>query len=359
MNAPLPPGSTIGIIGGGQLGRMLAIAAAQIGYRTHIFDPDPDCCAGRVSAAHTVAGFDDAQALARFAAHVDVVTYEFENVDPVPLNAIAGQVPILPPLAALKTAQDRVAEKEFAQRHDIPTAPWRRVDSLADLHRAIPQLGTPAILKTARFGYDGKGQSRVETPDDAARAWSEIGGQPAILEAMMMFDHEFSVLLARGGDKSFVTWDVPVNVHRDGILDTSTIPAPAIVRDQADLARDLAVRIAEALDYIGVLAVEFFATATGPVFNEMAPRVHNSGHWTIEGAQTSQFENHIRAICGLPLGDTRLTAPSVCSTNIIGAEADDWHALFATPGGNVHLYDKGLAAPGRKMGHVTRLGLIA
>jgi 5-(carboxyamino)imidazole ribonucleotide synthase len=350
------PGSTIGIIGGGQLGRMLALAAAPLGYRVHILDPDPDCCAGQVAAAQTVAAYGDRAALAGFAEAVDVATYEFENIDAAPLEVVAAGVPLFPPLSALKIAQDRVLEKVFAAAQGGRTAPWVRVDSRVDLDAAIARIGTPSILKTTRFGYDGKGQARLASPADAKGAWAEIGGQPAILEGMVAFDHEFSVIVAHGQDGSSATWDVPENVHKDGILDTSTLPPHADILCQVDEAKALAVRIADALEYVGVLTLEFFASADGPVFNEMAPRVHNSGHWTIEGAVASQFENHIRAVAGLSLASTALIAPRVAMRNLIGDDVTDWEALAAEPDTHLHLYGKGAPSPGRKMGHVTRVG---
>jgi 5-(carboxyamino)imidazole ribonucleotide synthase len=351
----LPPGSTIGIIGGGQLGRMLAMAAAQLGYRVHILDPDLECCGGEVAAKLTVADYGDRAALADFAASVDVATYEFENVDAGPLEEVASRVAIFPPLSALRIAQDRVAEKNFAAQHGGTPALWASVENAAALPAAIAVVGMPSILKTTRFGYDGKGQARLASAKDDDAAWAAIGGGPAILEAMVSFDHEFSVLIARGQDGVTAIWDSAENVHRDGILATSTVPPHAAIVAQLPEARALAMRIVEALDYVGVLAIEFFASATGPVFNEMAPRVHNSGHWTIEGAFTSQFENHIRAICGLPLGETALVTDGVEMTNLIGDDVAGWPTLMAERGTHVHLYGKGEARPGRKMGHVTRL----
>jgi 5-(carboxyamino)imidazole ribonucleotide synthase len=353
----IAPGSTIGIIGGGQLGRMLALAAAPLGYRVHILDPDPDCCARDVSAAFTQADYSDRAALTTFAATVDVATYEFENIDAEPLAEVASRVGLFPPLAALRIAQDRIAEKEFAAAHGGQTAPWARVDTRADLDAAIVQIGTSAILKTTRFGYDGKGQARIMSPTDADTAWETIAGNHAILEGLVSFDHEFSILVAHGQDGASVTWDAPENVHVDGILATSTVPPHPDIIAQVDDAKALAVRITDALDYVGVLAIEFFASADGPVFNEMAPRVHNSGHWTTEGAITSQFENHIRAVCGLPLGITDLVAPRVSMQNLIGDDANRWPEFAAEPGAHLHLYGKGAPSPGRKMGHLTRLSL--
>ena len=352
----LAPGSTIGIIGGGQLGRMLALAAAPLGYRVHILDPDAACCARDVSAAFTEADYGDRTALSKFAGAVDVATYEFENVDAGPLEEIAGRVGLFPPLNALRIAQDRIAEKEFAVAQGGRTAPWARVDTRDDFDHAIAKIGCPAILKTTRFGYDGKGQARLMSPADADAAWNTIGGNPAILEGMVAFDHEFSILVAHGQDGASVTWDAPENVHLDGILATSTVPPHPEILAQVNEAKALAVRIADALDYVGVLAIEFFASADGPVFNEMAPRVHNSGHWTIEGAVTSQFENHIRAICGLPLGVTDFIGSQVSMQNLIGNDADRWAAFVSERGAHLYLYGKGAPTPGRKMGHVTRVG---
>lgn len=353
---PIAPGSTIGILGGGQLGRMLAMAAASLGYRTHIYAPEASGPAADVSARWVRGSYDDAEALAAFAREVDVVTYEFENVPVAAIAAIDGIVPVRPGAKSLEVSQDRLAEKSFALAEGGRPAPFAAVDDRDGLARAIAAIGTPAILKTRRMGYDGKGQARIMTPADADAAWDAIGGQPAILEGFIRFEQEYSVIVARGPGGATVHWDVPENVHKAGILDTSTAPAEGLIAAQAPEAIGFAKRLAEALGHVGVMAVEFFAAEDGPVFNEMAPRVHNSGHWTIEGAITSQFENHVRAICALPLGETRLTAPRVTMRNLIGADVDDWAALIAEPGLHVHLYGKGAARPGRKMGHVTRLG---
>ena len=351
----LPPGSTIGIIGGGQLGRMLALAAAKLGYRCHILDPDPDCCAAKVAAALTVANYDDRSALSAFADAINVATYEFENVDADPLEEIAARVALWPPLAALRVAQDRIAEKEFAAQHGGRTARWAAVSTRADLDAAIATVGVPAILKTTRFGYDGKGQARLRAANDADTAWDDIGAQEAILEAMIAFDHEFSVIVAHGQDGLSAIWDVAENRHVDGILATSTVPPHPAIIAQLDEAKAFAIRVADALDYVGVLTLEFFAGPEGPVFNEMAPRVHNSGHWTIEGARASQFENHIRAICGVPLGSTEMTAPSVTMINLLGDDVHNWREILADPRAHLHLYGKSTILPGRKMGHVTWL----
>ncbi len=351
----IPPGSTIGILGGGQLGRMIAMAGAQLGYRTHIFAPEPSGPAADVSPLWTQGRYEDAAALAAFADSVDVVTYEFENIDTAAVDTLSAHGLIRPSVLALRTAQDRLAEKRFVNDLGGVTAPFAPVDSLDDLDTAIERIGCPAILKTNRFGYDGKGQARIMEPGDSVGAWNAIGRAPAILEGFIRFDAEFSVLLARGADGAIAFWDSPANVHDDGILATSTVPADGLIAVQQDEARALARKIADALDYVGVLAIEFFASAEGPVFNEMAPRVHNSGHWTIEGAVTSQFENHVRAICGLPLGDTRLTAARVTMRNLIGDEAEAWAAILSDPANHLHLYGKRESRPGRKMGHVTRL----
>ncbi|UZK68589.1 5-(carboxyamino)imidazole ribonucleotide synthase [Sphingomonas sp. S1-29] len=352
--AALPPGSTIGILGSGQLGRMLAIAAAQLGYRCHIYAPVTGP-ANDVAAAFTRGAYDDAAALGAFASVVDVVTYEFENVTADALADLADRVAVRPSIAALVTAQDRVAEKRFVEQLGGRPAPWAPVADRDALDAAIAQVGTPAVLKTTRFGYDGKGQARIATPEDADAAWEAIGGGPAVLEAFVDFTHEFSILLVRGLDGETTSYAPPHNVHHDGILATSTLPAPPEVAAQWTEAAALAGRVAEALDHVGVLAIEFFVGADGPVFNEMAPRVHNSGHWTIEGAETSQFENHIRAICGLPLGPTVLTGTSVEMLNLIGDDAAGAARFLSVPGAHVHLYGKHESRPGRKMGHVTRV----
>jgi 5-(carboxyamino)imidazole ribonucleotide synthase len=351
----IPPGSTIGIIGGGQLGRMLALAAAQLGYRCHVYAPDPHGGAAAVAACFTRGAFDDEAALARFAGEVDVVTYEFENVPVAPLAAIAANVPLYPPLEALEIAQDRLSEKAFIRRHCGRPAPYAPVDDRAGLDAALGEVGTPAILKTRRFGYDGKGQARIAAPDAADAAWAAVGGAPCVLEALVRFDAEFSILLCRGADGETVTWEAPRNCHEGGILVTSDVPAGAALGPAVAEAEALARRVADALGHVGMLTMEFFAAQDGAVFNEMAPRVHNSGHWTIEGALTSQFENHIRAICGLPLGATGLIAPRVSMKNLVGAEAAAWRDILADPAAHLHLYGKGEARPGRKMGHVTRL----
>jgi 5-(carboxyamino)imidazole ribonucleotide synthase len=351
---PLPPGSTIGILGGGQLGRMLAVAAAQLGYRTHVLAPDRESVAAQTASSMTRADYHNRIVLADFAAACDVVTYEFENIALAPVEWLAERVPVHPNPRALAVARDRIAEKSFVEGIGGRPARWAEVTDLASLEAAIATVGTPAVLKTARFGYDGKGQVKIGDQGEAAAAWEAVSTR-AVLEAFVDFSCEFSVLITRGADGATVRWDAPVNVHREAILRTSTVPAPADLNDQIAEATALAERIAAELDYVGVLACEFFATNAGPVFNEMAPRVHNTGHWTIEGATTSQFENHIRAICGLPLGDTALVAAGASMENLIGDDAARWQAILAEPGAHLHLYGKNSVRPGRKMGHVTRL----
>ncbi|MEY4160657.1 MAG: hypothetical protein RLZZ136_1278 [Pseudomonadota bacterium] len=350
----IPPGETIGILGGGQLGRMIAMAAAQLGYRCHVYAPEADSIAAEVCGGFTCAAWDDAAALARFAADCAVITYEFENVPVAPLAAL-GTVSLLAHPRALETAQDRLLEKRFAESLGGRPAPYAAVNSAADLAAAIAAIGTPGILKTRRDGYDGKGQWRIMTPADADGL--DLPAVPLIYEGFVTFRAEFSVLLCRAADGDIRFWDTPENEHDGGILAVSRVPGSDLVQGEVAEARALAAKIAEALDYVGVLTLEFFATESGPVFNEMAPRVHNSGHWTIEGAITSQFENHVRAICGLPLGDTGLAAKAVEMKNLIGDDAHDWAKLLSDPANHLHLYGKAAARPGRKMGHVTRLSL--
>ena len=350
----LRPGSTIGIVGGGQLGRMLAMAAARLGYRCHVYAPDEAPPAAEVAAAFTRGAWEDEAKLAQFGRNVDVATYEFENIAAAPLAALAAQAPLHPPAEALAVAQDRLSEKSFIAELGGSPAPFRAVDSREGLDAALAALGVPAVLKTRRFGYDGKGQARIMRPSEAAQAWEAVRGAPSVLEAFIAFESEFSILLCRGRDGETVTWPAPRNQHEGGVLRRSEVPAAGLDAQVAE-AGALARKAAEALDYVGVLALEYFATAEGPVFNEMAPRVHNSGHWTVEGSVTSQFENHVRAICGLPLGATRLTGARVEMENLIGDEADGWAGILADPAAHLHLYGKGEARAGRKMGHVTRV----
>jgi len=355
---PLPPGSTIGILGSGQLGRMLAMAAARLGLRTHIYCEDRGP-AFDVAAATTEAGFDDKAALTAFARAVDVVTYEFENVPIVTAQRLAGLLPLYPPPKALEVAQDRLAEKTFISSLGVPVAPFAAVSGEQDLRAALAHFNAPAILKTRRLGYDGKGQASLQPEDDAAAAWRDVGGAPCVLEKRVAFACELSVLVVRGRDGALAFYDSPVNTHEGGILRRSVVPS-GFPGDDIARARDLAGRIAVALDYVGVLAVEMFHL--GPavpaserlMVNEIAPRVHNSGHWTIEACAISQFENHIRAVAGWPLGSTARHSDAEM-VNLIGKDALAWEHLAAEPGTALHLYGKREARDGRKMGHVTRL----
>ena len=351
----IPPGSTIGIVGGGQLGRMLAMAAAQLGYKCHIYAPDESPPAAEVAARFTRGAWDDEEKLAAFGRSVDVATYEFENIAAAPLAALAAEAPLHPPPRALATAQDRVIEKSFAASLGGRPPRFAAVDDRDGLARALEDVGAPAVLKTRRFGYDGKGQARIAGAADLDEAWAAVRGAPSILEAFVPFAAEFSILLCRGADGETASWPVPRNEHEGGILARSTVPAGDELAGAIGEAEALARRVADALDYVGVLTLEFFATPDGPLFNEMAPRVHNSGHWTIEGALTSQFENHIRAICGLPLGATALTARRVEMRNLLGGDVAAWREMLADPEAHLHLYGKGEGRPGRKMGHVTRV----
>lgn len=349
----LPPGSTIGIVGGGQLGRMMALAAARLGYRCHIYDPHEAPCAAEVSAGFTRAAYGDATALERFAADCDVVTYEFENLDAAPLAGLGDK--LRPGTASLEIAQDRAAEKRFIERCGARVAPWRQIDRLDDVRAAFADLGGPILLKTRRYGYDGKGQAWVRSDAEAVDAWATIGSQPAVAEQGMTFAAEFSVVIARSVDGETRAFPVPRNDHREGILRRSTVPAGPDVEPLVSEATRFAESIVSGLNHVGVLTVEYFATTDGPIVNEFAPRVHNSGHWTIEGARTSQFEQHLRCILGLPLGDVSLVSGGATMDNLIGPEVDAWADYLAEPGALLHLYGKGDARPGRKMGHVTRL----
>jgi 5-(carboxyamino)imidazole ribonucleotide synthase len=351
----VPPGSTIGIIGGGQLGRMLSVAAAQLGYRCHIFDPHQHPPAGDVAACVTRAAFDDRAALEAFGSAVDVVTYEFENLPCEPLTILGDK--LRPSARSLAIAQDRKKEKSFIEGCHARVASWRAVASLDDVQAAVAELGLPIVLKTRRYGYDGKGQAWIRSEGEALSAWAAIGEEPAVAEAGVAFTSEFSVIVARWADGRHCFWDSAENQHGDGILRRSTVPCSDAVAVQVEEAREATLRIAEALDHVGVLTVEYFASESGPVVNEIAPRVHNSGHWTIEGAVTSQFEQHIRAICDLPPGSTDLVGSGAVMDNLIGRDLDRWAELVAEPTAHVHIYGKGEARPGRKMGHVTRVKL--
>ena len=347
------PGGTIGIIGGGQLGKMLAVAAAQLGYKCHIFAPDADPCAAAVAAQFTRAEYSDVEALRAFAEAVDVATYEFENIPASSLEAIEAK--LRPGVASLQIGQDRAVEKQFIESTGGRVGRWMQVGSEDDARAAEAELGLPLVLKTRRLGYDGKGQAWAHAAGSAIAAWELIGCQAAVAEARVVFEAEFSVILARSADGLVAAWEPPLNEHHDGILRRSTVPAGGIVGAQRDDAVGIATGIAEALGHIGVLTVEFFACSEGPIVNEIAPRVHNSGHWTIEGAATSQFEQHIRAVCGLPLGSTMRITASASMENLLGDEINEWPRLVVEEGAHVHIYGKGHPRPGRKMGHVTRL----
>nr|WP_137827602.1 MULTISPECIES: 5-(carboxyamino)imidazole ribonucleotide synthase [Methylobacteriaceae] len=355
------PGATLGIVGGGQLGRMIALAAANYGLKVHVYAPDADSPAFDVAAAHTVAPYEDETALAAFADACDVVTYEFENIPHATAAVLSEHATVRPSARALLTTQDRLVEKDFVNGLGIPTAPYRAVETAAELDAALAALGRPAILKTRRFGYDGKGQRSIRAGDDAAAILAGFNGVPCILEGFVPFLREISVVAARGPDGAFAAYEPCANEHRDHILALTRVPAPGLDAATGAAAIDIARAIAEALDYVGVLAVELFevegpAGASRLVVNEIAPRVHNSGHWTTEGALTSQFAQAVRAVCGWPLGDTARTGGmAVEMENLIGDAADRWPALLGEPGAHLHLYGKAEARPGRKMGHVTRL----
>ncbi|TGQ67578.1 5-(carboxyamino)imidazole ribonucleotide synthase [Mesorhizobium sp. M00.F.Ca.ET.186.01.1.1] len=352
----LAAGSTIGIIGGGQLGRMLAISAARLGYRTIVLELQPDCPAAQVANRQIVAAYDDPAALAELAAASTVVTYEFENVPVAAANALATKVPVYPPARALEVAQDRVAEKTFLNGIGIPTADFRAVDDDAGLTAALKAFSGNGVLKTRRMGYDGKGQRVFRNMETGGFAGTceAMGNVPLILEAFVPFEREISVIAARGIDGSVAAYDPAENIHRHGILHSSTLPA-GVAPATASAAKDAAAKILSALDYVGVIGVEFFVLADGSLLaNEMAPRVHNSGHWTEAAATVSQFEQHIRAVAGLPLGDPGRHSDCVME-NLIGDDVLRVPALLAEPDVMLHLYGKAEARPGRKMGHFTRI----
>lgn len=356
MSAALVPGSVIGIIGGGQLGRMLAMAAARLGYRTVILEPQPDCPAAQVASRHIIATYDDVTALDQLAGLCDVVTYEFENV---PVNAalhLAAAIAVMPPPRALEMAQDRLIEKTTLNEMGIATVRFVTVDDDADLARGLGQFGGNGVLKTRRLGYDGKGQRvfRNAKTEDAAGVFAQMGGSPLILEAFAPFEREISVIAARDRDGQVAAYDAAENVHRDGILHTSTVPATASAATLA-AAREAALAILNGLGYVGIIGVEFFVMGDGSVLvNEIAPRVHNSGHWTEAACVISQFEQHIRAIAGLPLGDPARHSDCVME-NLIGDDILRLPALAAESGLMLHLYGKQETRPGRKMGHFTQL----
>jgi 5-(carboxyamino)imidazole ribonucleotide synthase len=355
--AVLGPEATIGILGGGQLGRMLALAAARLGLRCHVFAPSPDSPAFDVVHRVTCADYADTGALDRFAADVDVVTYEFENVPAETATFLAARKPVLPDPQILAITQDRLSEKNFVAGLGIPTARVAQVDSPAGLAAALAAIGRPAVLKTRRFGYDGRGQVMIRNGVDPAAAWREVGAQPCILEAFVPFEREVSVVVARAPDGGIECFDVTENEHRDHILKVSRVPA-ALSPETAAEARRIAATIATAFAYVGVMAVEMFVVAGGGnhrvLVNEIAPRVHNSGHWTIDGDVVSQFEQHIRAIAGWTLGRPSRRG-RIEMVNLIGDEVGEFAKWLAVPGACVHLYGKAGIRPGRKMGHVTRV----
>ncbi|HML29709.1 MAG TPA: 5-(carboxyamino)imidazole ribonucleotide synthase [Hyphomicrobium sp.] len=354
-----PPGSTIGILGGGQLGRMLAMAAARLGLKSHIYAPEADSPAFDVTAAHTIAAYEDEAQLAAFANAVDVATYEFENIPVSTVEFLSQHIPVRPGAKALACAQDRMNEKSLARELGAMTAEFVAIDSFSDLTKALDNgFAIPSVLKTRRFGYDGKGQAKILSRADAESSWTAMREQPSILESFVNFRAEVSVVAARGHDGSFKAFDVTENEHRNHILHRSVAPAP-LAADVAAEAIAIAQKIAEKLDYVGVFAIEFFLVAENGrdrlYVNEMAPRVHNSGHWTMDGALTSQFEQHIRAVAGWPLGAPALKAPAAEMINLIGDDILAWEKIAAEPGAFFHHYGKKEARPGRKMGHVNRL----
>lgn len=353
MTDPLKSGATIGILGGGQLGRMLSVAAARLGFKCHIFEPGAEPPAGQTAQTVTTAGYDDLDALRSFAATVDVVTYEFENVPTEALDAIEAVVAIRPGREALRVSQDRLIEKTFLQNIGLTVAPFADVSSEQDLRDAVENIGTPSILKTKRFGYDGKGQARLTTAADAQQAWELVQASPSVLEGFIDFSHEVSVIAARSPKGDIACFDPGENVHRNGILHSTTVPARLSASQRTD-AILIAAKILNELDYVGVLGVELFVTPQGLVVNEIAPRVHNSGHWTQNGCAVDQFEQHIRAIAGWPLGDgTRHS--DVTMENLIGQDISRVHEIAQEKNTAVHLYGKADAKPGRKMGHVNRV----
>ena len=350
----VPPGGTIGILGGGQLGRMLAMAAARLGLKSAIFAPEPNAPAFQVCDSHVVAPYSDHSALVAFARGVDVVTYEFENVPGDAASVLSGLKSVRPSPTALTVIQDRFQEKSFARERGIATTPFALIDSDASLQVALKSVGTPSVLKTARLGYDGKGQKIVRVNGELAAAWDELKRVPCILEGFVDFTRELSVVAARGQDGQVACFDLVENRHEHHVLRTTLAPAKAAQRVKAEAAK-IAAQLLEAFDYVGVMAVEMFETRDGRLLvNEIAPRVHNSGHWTIDACAVSQFEQHIRAIAGWPLGDPARHSDAVM-TNLLGEEANAWEQYAREPSTAVHLYGKGEARPGRKMGHVTRL----
>ncbi len=354
------PGGTIGVLGSGQLGRMFAMAARRMGYMVHTFSPETDTPTGQVSDLEITASYDDLDAVRAFARGVHVVTFEFENIPVATVEAVAELVPVWPSGFVLYTTQHRIREKTFLAHAGFPVTPFRQIRSLAELRAGIDDLGLPAVLKTAGFGYDGKGQSKIVSPDECEKAFNALGGQEAILEAFVDFEREVSVVAARGLDGSKVNYGVIENVHLNHILDCSMAPA-AVSPEVERTATEIAESLLERLDVVGVLCVEFFVGRDGTLYvNELAPRPHNSGHFTIDACVTSQFEQQLRAVCGLPLGATDLLAPAAM-VNLLGdlweRGEPDWLAACAFPSVKLHLYGKRQPRPGRKMGHLTARGV--
>jgi len=357
-----PPGKTIGILGGGQLGRMFAIAARRMGYRVHALDPAPDCPTGQVADVEWSAPYDDVTTAVEFAKAVDVVTFEFENIPYETLQRVAEIVPVFPAPLVLDTTRHRLREKTFLSTHGFPVAPYRAVSSEEELRQAVNALGFPCILKTATFGYDGKGQTKLTSLDDVERAWAALGQPLGVLEGFVSFSCELSVIVARGQNGAISTFDVAENLHERHILDVTVVPA-RVSEATKKAATELAIAVAKSLDLVGVLAVEMFLVDDGSpagrlIVNELAPRPHNSGHFSFDACQTSQFEQQLRAVCGLPLGDVTLLKPAAMA-NLLGDVWDggepDWAAALAVPGVKLHLYGKSDPRPGRKMGHLTAL----
>lgn len=353
MTEPLAQGATIGILGGGQLGRMLSVAASRLGFRTHVFEPGAMPPASDVAHRCTTAAYEDNDALIAFAASVDVITYEFENIPTLALDTLENHTPIRPGREALRVSQDRLVEKEFLTSLGLKTAPYADVPDMPALTAALASIGAPAILKTRRFGYDGKGQARIMQTSDAATALADMQGAPAILEGFVDFSHEVSVIAARGADGSVACFDPGENVHKDGILHTTTIPARLSASQRTD-AILIAANILNALEYVGTMGVELFVTPQGLIVNEIAPRVHNSGHWTQNGCVVDQFEQHIRAVAGWPLGDGKRHTDIVME-NLIGDDMERVPEIAREPNSALHLYGKAEARAGRKMGHVNRV----
>lgn len=356
---PLPPGSTLGIMGGGQLGRMLSQAASRLGFNVVILDPEADSPAGRVSSGKVVAEYDDPEALSRLGLVCDVVTFEFENVPAASIEQLAGTGALVAPgPIALRIAQDRVEEKTFLNSVGATTVDFAVVNSVGDLIAALPVIGLPSLLKTRREGYDGKGQVWIRSHDEAVAAFATIGGRPAILEAAADFTRELSIIAARGHDGNVAVYPLGENRHKGGVLCTTLAPAAVSVQTQ-NRAREIAGAILEGLDYVGVLGVELFELADGTLrVNEIAPRVHNTGHWTQDGCACDQFEQHIRAIAGWPLGPTEAHA-RVEMTNLLGDEVKSWLELAGQADVRLHLYGKAEARPGRKMAHANRISSLS